>query len=164
MTAEAPRQPNRAKGAAAGLAAALALATPLVASWEGERRVGYLDIIRVPTYCFGGTGPEAVVGRRYTGAECRSQLADDAYQHAIPLTRCIRVPIPPESFAAFISLSYNIGPAGVCRSSVVRYVNLGDLKHACAAISKFDRAGGRVIRGLQNRRSAERRLCERGLS
>ncbi|MFA6043607.1 MAG: lysozyme [Phycisphaerales bacterium] len=149
--------------AAGGLAAALALAIPVVAQWEGERRVGYLDIIGVPTYCFGGTGPEAVVGKHYTASECRTQLAQDAIDHAKPLQRCITRELPPEVFAAFISLSYNIGPAGVCRSSVVRYANAGDLASACASISKFNRAGGKVYRGLVNRRAAERRLCERGL-
>lgn len=164
MTPEPPRDPKLVKGGAAGLAAALALAVPLVANFEGERRVGYLDIIKVPTYCFGGTGPEAVVGRRYTAETCRTQLAEDAYVHAVPLTRCIKVPIPPETFAAMISLSYNIGPAGVCRSSAVRYLNLGDIKRACSAITLYDKAGGRVIRGLQNRRAAEKRLCLRGVS
>lgn len=163
MTLTAPREPVRAKGAAAGLAAALALAVPLIANWEGERRVGYLDIVRVPTYCFGGTGPEAVVGKRYTAAECRTQLAGDAYDHAVPVARCLTRPVPQEVMAAFISLSFNIGPAGVCRSSAVRKANAGDLAGACRAISLYDRAGGRVVRGLQNRRAAERRLCERGL-
>ena len=135
-----------------------------MANWEGERRVGYLDIVKVPTYCFGGTGPEAVVGKRYTGAECRTQLAEDAYAHALPLTRCIYRELPPETFAALISLSFNIGVAGACRSSAVRYANAGDLKRACDAITRYDRAGGRVIRGLQNRRAAEKRLCLRGVA
>lgn len=149
--------------AAGGLAAALAIAIPLVTVWEGERRVGYADVIGVASYCFGGTGPEAVVGKRYTAAECQSQLAQDIISHARPLQRCITRELPPEVFAAFISLSYNIGPAGVCKSSVVRYANAGNLPAACASISKFNRAGGRVIRGLVNRRADERRLCERGL-
>lgn len=151
-------------GKGAGLlAAALTLAVPLVARWEGERRVGYLDIIKVPTYCFGGTGPEAVVGKRYTAEQCRTQLADDAVRHATPLQHCITRTLPPQVFAAFISLSYNIGSTGVCRSSVVRYANAGDLRRACAAISLYDRAGGRRIRGLTNRRADERRLCEKGI-
>jgi lysozyme len=149
--------------AAGGLAAALALAIPVVAQWEGEKRVGYLDIIGVPTYCYGGTGPEAVVGKRYSAATCRTQLAQDAIDHATPLQRCITRELPPEVFAAFISLSYNIGPAGVCRSSVVRLANAGDLRGACAALTKFNKAGGKVYRGLVNRRADERRLCERGL-
>lgn len=150
--------------AAGGLAAALLLAVPLISNWEGERRVGYLDIVKVPTYCFGGTGPEAVVGKRYTAAECRTQLAQDAESHAQPLVRCITRAIPAETFAALISLSYNIGPAGVCRSSAVRYANAGDIKRTCEAITLYNRAGGRVVRGLTNRREAEKRLCLRGVA
>lgn len=157
-------RPRIIAGSAAGLAAALTLAVPVIADWEGERQVGYLDIIHVPTFCFGGTGPEAVVGKYYTRAECRTQLARDAVSHAVPLQKCITAPIPAETFAALISLSYNIGPVGVCRSSAVRLANVGDIAGACQAITLYDRAGGRVIKGLTNRRQAEKRLCMRGLA
>ena len=40
----------------------------------------------------------------------------------------------------------------------------GDLRGACEALMLWTRAGGREVRGLVNRRTAERKLCLEGLS
>ena len=53
-----------------GLAAALALAVPVIQHFEGLRQTGNGDVVGVATSCFGHTGPDAVVGRRYSMAEC----------------------------------------------------------------------------------------------
>lgn len=156
--------------AAVVTAGVVGMATDLIAPWEGLRTVGYYDVVRVPTYCYGGTGPEAVVGRTYTMAQCRTQLATDVRQHANAVGRCItRSDVPPEVFAATISLSFNIGEQGVCRSSVVRYINAGQFRQACDFLPRYNRARNRVtgqmreIRGLTNRRAAERAFCLRGV-
>jgi len=49
------------------------------------------------------------------------------------------------------------------RSTALRRLNAGDISGACEALTWFDRAGGRVIRGLQNRRADEYRLCMEGV-
>lgn len=162
-------------GKVAGVsAAALLLATGIVAQWEGKRNVGYLDIIGVPTYCYGGIGPEAVVGRRYSEDECRSQLAGDVRSHTIPLTRCLTRPLPDETYAAIISLSFNIGPAGVCKTASYRpgkplaaqgtawLFNNGYTALGCASFDRYVYAGGRRIKGLENRRRGEKALCLSG--
>jgi lysozyme len=157
-----PQRPLRAITAAA-LAAAIAVALPMVKSEEGYRPVGYRDIIGVPSYCYGGTGPKAIVDKRYTAAECNSQVASDVRSHAEGIAACVRVPTPAPSLAAFISFSYNVGVAGFCRSSIARHLNAGDLKDACAGLSAYAYAGGKRIPGLAARRAKERALCERGL-
>ncbi len=151
---------------AAGVAAAVALATPLIMAWEGDGdRIGYLDIVRVPTACWGHTGTGVVVGRRYSSAECRAFLDGDVRRHADGIARCIAVDAPPESLAAFVSFSFNVGIEGFCRSGVRRDLNAGRLAQACAGLSRWVYAGRplRRVQGLVNRRAAERRLCERGL-
>ncbi len=66
---------------------------------------------------------------------------------------------------AMTSLTWNIGPGapraagGVCASTALRRLNAGDMRGACEALTWYDRAGGRVIRGLIIRRSAEHDLC-----
>lgn len=151
-------------GIGGAIGAAVLLATPLIASWEGKVNYGYRDIIGVPTYCYGGTGPNAVVGRHYTDQECATQLAQDVRAHALPLQRCVSPNTPTPTFAALISLSFNIGPDGVCRSSIVRYINAGNIAEGCRRFDLYNRAGGRVVQGLVNRRAAERRLCEQGIT
>jgi lysozyme len=152
--------------AAASVAAALAVATPLIMAWEGDGgQIGYLDVVRVPTACWGHTGRGVVVGRRYSGGECRAFLDGDVRRHADGIARCIAVDTPPQSLAALVSFSFNIGVDGFCRSRVRRDLNAGDLARACADLSAYVYAGRppRRVRGLVNRRAAERRLCERGI-
>lgn len=146
------------------MAAAIAVAVPVIAAWEGTEFIGYRDVIGVATSCTGHTGPDAMVGRRYTPDECKTQLARDLQRTADGIAPCIHVEVPRESLAAFVSLAFNIGPGAFCKASLTRKLNAGDLAGACAGMSAWTYAGGRQIKGLVNRRKAERALCERGLA
>lgn len=173
MTTEAPRQPNRAKGAAAVSAAALAIATGFIAVREGEVRHTYVDGAgrggRVLTYCYGATAG-ARLGQTYTHEECLVSLREQALKHAAEVQSCLPSRLPDQTAAAFYDLGYNIGSAGFCRSTVARKANAGDLPGACAAIGRFVYSNGRDCRvrsngcyGIAKRRSDEISLCLKGL-
>lgn len=141
------------------------LAVGLVGAWEGLRTVAYKDIVGVPTVCFGETrGVE--MGDEYTVEECQVMLGDGLMEFEVGIRNCLTNPdaIPEESYVAFLSLSYNIGTGGFCRSTVARRANAGDIAGACEAIEMWNRAGGRVVQGLVNRRADEKRLCLEGLN
>jgi lysozyme len=57
-----------------------------------------------------------------------------------------------------VSLAYNIGPGAFARSTALRRFNEGDIQGAADAMLMWNKAGGKVLRGLQRRRDAERRL------
>src|SRR5690606_17873094 len=142
-------------GGGAFVALALAIATPTVERWEGTRTDPYKDMVGVWTVC---TGETRVAMRRYTPAQCadllRRALAHDyapAVLAAVPALRQRRY-----QFAAAISLSYNIGTAAFARSTVARRFNAGDWRGGCEAFLMWNRAGGRVVPGLANRRRDER--------
>ena len=44
-----------------------------------------------------------------------------------------------------------------------RKAKAGDLRGACEALMLWNKAGGKVVRGLTRRRTAERDLCLEGL-
>ncbi len=46
---------------------------------------------------------------------------------------------------------------------MARRLNAGDIRGACDALLAWNKAGGRVVQGLTNRRQDERRLCLEGL-
>lgn len=146
-----------------GAAAAIALATTaLIAPWEGKRNDPYLDIVKVPTVCYGET---RVQMRRYSDHECMEMLQKAVAQDFAPkVYECAPVLWNrPYQAAAAISLTYNIGPAAFCKSTAARLFNAGDLRGGCKALTRFDKAGGKTVRGLTNRRAAEYRLCMTGL-
>ena len=74
--------------------------------------------------------------------------------------RCVKVPLYQHEFTAYASLTYNIGGKAFCSSTLVRKLNAGDYAGACAEIPRWNRAGGKVIPGLDNRRAHERAVCE----
>lgn len=143
-------------------AAALALAAALIAPWEGVELRAYRDIVGVPTICYGETrGVE--MGDTATLAECKSQLARAVVDFERGIRPCLPATLPDQTRAAFISASYNIGAGAFCGSSMSRRALAGNLRGACDALLMWDKAGGKVVRGLTRRRAAERSLCLEGL-
>lgn len=143
-----------------GTAAAAALIAT-VGTWEGKRNVPYADVIGVMTVCYGETQREM---RRYSDAECAALLADRLADYAGPvLARNPELRGHDPQTVAAASLAYNIGVGNYRKSSVARLFSAGQWRAACDAFLKWNRAGGREIRGLTRRREAERAICLRGL-
>lgn len=148
----------------AAILAATAVAVPTIAEFEGFVPVGYSDPIGKTTSCLGHTGPDAVLGRRYSDQECAAQLTADAVKHGLDIAPCLPAELPVETRAAFISFGFNVGAAKFCGSTLSRKARAGDLRGACAELSRWTRAGGKELPGLVKRRKAERQLCEEGLA
>lgn len=144
--------------------ALMAGAVALVGAWEGVKTVAYKDIVGIPTICFGETRG-VKMGDRYTMDECRAMLGDALVEFEANMRRCLKAPdsIPDKPYTALLSLSYNIGTGAFCGSTVARKANEGDLKGACNAIPAWNRAGGRVVKGLVNRRAEEQKICLEGV-
>jgi len=148
--------------AGGSFAAAIALAAAIIAPWEGKRNDPYLDIVRINTVCYGHTGSD-IQKRRYSDAECKAILEKDIYKHAAPVFKCTPSLINrPYEAAAAISLAFNVGTGAYCRSTADRRFDAGDWKGGCQAIGRFNMAGGRVVKGLVNRRNAEIKICMKG--
>lgn len=144
--------------------ALMAGAVALVGAWEGVKTVAYRDIVGIPTICFGETRG-VKMGDRYTMDECRAMLGDALVEFETNMRKCLKAPdsIPDKPYTAFLSLSYNIGTGAFCGSTVARKANEGDLKGACNAIPAWNRAAGRVVKGLVNRRAEEQKICLEGI-
>lgn len=144
--------------------AVMAAAVALVGAWEGLRTVAYRDAVGIPTVCFGETRG-VKMGDRYSVDECKAMLGNALGEFEAGMVRCLDNPaaIPDKSYVAFLSLAYNIGTGAFCKSSIARYANRGDYATACNRILLYNKAGGRVLKGLVNRRKAERKLCLEGV-
>lgn len=145
--------------------ALLAAAVALIGTWEGVRTVAYSDIVGVPTVCFGETRGVRM-GDRYTMEECRAMLGDGIIEFEAGMRKCLIRPdaVPAKTYVALLSLSYNIGTGAFCKSTVARKANAGDYRGACDALLAWNKAGGKVVKGLVNRRADERRICLEGLT
>lgn len=146
--------------------AVAALAVTLVGGFEGLRLVAYPDpATRGPpwTICYGHTDG-VMPGDRKSLEECKALFIKELDKFADKVERCVIRPMSDKTEVAFLSLAYNIGSAGFCKSSVARLYNAGDGQGACDAMLRFNRAAGVVFPGLTKRRVKERRLCMEGLT
>ena len=142
-------------------ASALAVVVPTVQSWEGRENVPYRDIVGIWTVCDGDT-ENVVPGEVQTDAQCDARLERQLIAHTRPVLACVpQLKDRPNALAASISLAYNIGTTGYCGSTAAKKFRAGDWLGGCDAFLRWNRAGGRVVRGLTNRRTAERAICLR---
>jgi len=141
----------------------LGAAVAVIGPWEGLRNETYIDIVGVATVCFGETNPAlARPGARYTDAQCAAMLGESVSKFAVQLDRCISpdARMTPQQQAVVLSWAYNVGTRAACSSTLVRKLNAGaPPAEWCAELLRWNRAGGRVVRGLDNRRRDEHRLC-----
>jgi len=136
----------------------------LIKRWEGCKLKAYKDVAGVWTVGYGLTsaagfievGPDTVL----TQEEADWYLEQAVNKYADGIRSAITAPINENQFAAFVSLAYNVGIAGVRRSSAVRHFNAGHLDKVPRAIRAWNKAGGRVVQGLVNRREAEVKLFQ----
>lgn len=135
----------------------------------------------VPTKGFGTTrnadGSAVKLGDKTTPTRAMADLLRDAGRAELAVRRCAPVPMHAWEFSAYVSLTYNIGEGGFCRSSIPTNLKAGQYSEACTTILQFnkfrDRSQPKVwnpkaqawefplvpVRGLTNRRQDEYRTC-----
>ncbi len=145
----------------------LAVAVPFIAGEEGKRNRAYQDIVGVWTVCYGSTRG-VTAGMVKTDAEClellRAEVAEyreGLHRYFVPET--IKRRLTPHRDTAYTSLAFNAGIGAIGKSTAVRRLNAGNIRSGCEAIGWWNKAGGRVIRGLKSRRAREVALCLQGL-
>ena len=132
-----------------------------IATQEGYREAAYIPVPGdVPTIGYGST-KDVRMGDKTTPVRSLVRLLDEVDTvYAQGVRSCITAPVYQHEFAAYVSLTYNIGVKAFCNSSVAKRANAGDYQGACDAILMWNKAGGKVLRGLENRRKEEKRICE----
>ncbi len=132
-----------------------------IAQHEDFRSKAYDDGVGVQTIGFGTTkGVKA--GDTITVTRALVRLSDDVSQYETAMRRCIgNVSLFQYEWDAYVSLAYNIGTGAFCRSTLVKRLRQQppDYQGACRQILRWNRAGGRILRGLVKRRQKEYRQC-----
>lgn len=136
----------------------------------------YLDIVGVATACDGITtyrGKPLAKGMVFTEDQCAAMLEEELVKHAQEMMRCtpgLALSADPAEeqrregprFAA-TSVTYNIGAPRYCDSTARKRFNAHDFAGGCKALTWWNKAGGKVNRGLVARRDREHAKCVGGL-
>lgn len=151
-------------GGASGAAMALALAVTALKPDEGKRNATYLDIAKIPTYCYGHVDYNSKVGAYHTDRECDAFLTSDANVKMEAVEKCTPVlKNRPYQLAAATRLAFNIGQGNYCKSSIARNFNAGNFKLACAGFIAWRNVNGKPVQGLIDRRVRETSMCMTGI-
>ncbi|MFP5075159.1 lysozyme [Neisseria sp. WLZKY-1] len=135
----------------------------LIERLEGSRRAAYKDSASIPTigigfirYTLGArAGQRVKMGDTPTDAEIKAEFLNQVQTYEAAVRQYVRAPLTQSQFNACVSLCYNIDVTAFAKSSVVRLLNEKRYRAACEAFALWNKAGGRFVQGLANRRLAK---------
>ena len=147
------------------------VAVRLTVSKEGIALIKYYEGYRTTPYrCAAGkitVGYGHVIGnglqlpdewnRKFSLGEIDELLRTDLARFEQGVSRYCPVYLTQSQFDALVSFSFNLGLGVLQRSTLRQKINRGDAD-AAKVILKYNMAGGRILKGLTNRRIAEYRM------
>jgi len=72
----------------------------------------------------------------------------------------VDVPLSQFQFDALVSWVYNLGPANLKSSTLLKVLNKGEYEEVPSQMRRWNKANGKVLEGLIRRRAAESLLFE----
>ena len=127
---------------------------------EEGNAVAYQAAVGVWTIGYGHT-KDVQEGDKWTKEKAEFMLwreLEDEYEDYI--NNYVHVPLNQQQFDALCSWVYNLGPANLKKSTLLRKLNNGEYKETPNQIKRWNKAGGKVLEGLVRRREAEALLFE----
>lgn len=107
------------------------------------------------TIGWGHTGPEVRKGLKWTQAQADAALTADLAKFERGVLELVQVGINQGQFDALVSFAYNCGLANLKASTLLRMVNACQFDDAAKQFGRWNRAAGKVMKGLTRRRAAE---------
>lgn len=141
-----------------------------LASYEGLILTPYLCAANVKTVGFGSTKSDIPDlnswswSRQISIAEAIVLYKQGLIKYVNAVNKVLTRDIEQHQFDALVSITYNIGVGGMAGSTFMKYVNSDKPNTTIvAAMKRWDKGGGRVLKGLVNRREKEGNLYLNGV-
>ena len=97
--------------------------------------------------------------KTFTNDEINGLLKSDLNRFELGVCKMLpNVPLRQCEFDALVSFSFNLGLGTFQRSTIRQALLRGDKEAAMESLVKYCKAGGKILKGLQNRRLDEKRL------
>lgn len=122
----------------------------------------YDDGVGVWTLCWGHTAG-VKKGSTATPADCQRFLKEDLAVSERAIRRLVTAPISQPIYDALVSWTLNLGSGNLASSTMLKRFNAGRYAEGCREMLKWNKAGGKVLKGLERRRKAEHDLCMTGV-
>lgn len=142
----------------------------LITEFEGFEDHWYPDPAHgwaVPTCCYGHTDAAgapyfaATKTKVFSKAEGREILAKDLRDVEATVRNAVRVAVNENQIGALVSFTFNLGEGNFSKSTLLKKVNAGMFVEAADEFARWNKAKGKVLKGLTRRRAAEAALFSR---
>ena len=135
----------------------------LLKQFEGCALIPYKDSAGLWTVGYGhligdGKNLPDIAKYKLTQKQADMLLQYDVIPRERAVERLCPVPLTQNEFDSLVSFTFNLGAGALQRSTLRQKLNRGDKAGAAKVLLRYNRAGGKVIKGLVNRRMAEYKL------
>lgn len=129
-------------------------AIDLIKKWEGCSLTPYKCVAGVWTIGYGETSKKDM--GPITQERADELLRLRVLNLEIAIERLVSVKLSKGEKAALISFAFNVGVGALSKSTLLRCLNAGMRGQAADEFLKWNKAGGKELKGLTNRRQEER--------
>ena len=126
----------------------------LIKHFEGCELEAYQCSAGVWTIGYGHTKGVAP-GDSVSQEEAEQMLVDELHEYESYVNEYVTVALSQNQFDALVSWVYNLGPANLKASTMLKVLNSGEYEDVPAQMKRWNKAGGKVLEGLIRRREAE---------
>ena len=129
----------------------------LINHFEGCELESYLCSAGVLTIGY-GTTKNVVEGMKISQHQAEELLMKDLEEFEEYVVDLIDVPLEQNQFDALVAWTYNLGPTNLKTSTLRKVLNKGAYDDVAEQIKRWNKANGKVLKGLVRRRNAEAEL------
>ena len=134
----------------------------VIKSFEGVKNDAYLDSVKIPTIGIGFVEvneQKVTMGMHMSDAEIETEFFKQIGKYEDAVNQAVTSQLNQNQFDSLVSFTFNLGGGSLRSSTLLKKVNIDPSDPTIAdEFIKWDKAGGKVIQGLLNRRTAESTL------
>jgi len=126
----------------------------LLTHFEGLRLEAYQDSVGVWTIGYGHT-KGVTPSMKITESQANNLLKTELIEYQNYINGMVNISLDQCQFDALVCWVYNLGPTNLKNSTLLTLLNQGVKFQIPEQIRRWNRAGGKVLKGLVRRRTAE---------
>ena len=144
----------------------------LLKQWEGFELKQYKDSAGLPTIGVGHlitqseqasgeiviNGVPVAYASGLAGAQVLDLLSQDVNPAENAVNNGVKVALNQDQFDALVSFTFNVGAGNFNSSTLLKVLNQGQYDQVPDQLRRWNKAGGKVVQGLVNRRENEIKL------
>ena len=131
----------------------------LIKKFEGCELKAYQCSAGVWTIGYGHT-KDVEEGDTISKDQAEEMLVEELHEYENYVNEYVNVALSQNQFDALVSWVYNLGPANLKASTMLKVLNDGKYEEVPYQMKRWNKAGGKVLDGLVRRREAEALLYQ----